>query len=227
MMKKYLIFFTVVLITMACGGGGGDGGGSTPEINKDYLSVTPNLELLPEGQTTEITVSSNCSWTITKDNDCDWLTVSPMSGTNSQKVSVSASSNSTDVVRTAVLTVQGGSLPARKVTVTQKYVQQTMTLTVDKQTLNYDKNGGIQSFIITSNTDWTISCPDWCSLSTNTGKGKATISVTVDLNPTTAERSGEIVINGVGVSTIIINVSQQPGEEQSHEPNPDDNLPPS
>ena len=227
----YHLSFSVAFILVACGGGDDD----AAEISHDYLNVTPNLELLAGGQTTDITISANCSWTIEKEGD--WLTVSPTSGTGTQTVTVSAPKNTTADVRVAVLRVKGGSLPTRNITVTQlknTEVEPTpepepepMTLTVDVTSLSYDKAGGTKSFIISSNTSWTISAPQWCSLSTTRGQGQATITATVGANPLTEERTGQIVVSGEGTDPVTINVSQQPAEAVSHEPNEGDNLPPS
>ena len=203
-MKKHILF-ALSLMIVACGGDdGGNSGGETP--SKDYLSVTPSLELLAEGYSMDITINANCSWTISK--DVDWVTVNPMSGENTKTVTV---------------------LPARRVTITQRKVEDTpvaYTLVVNTETLSYENTGGTQSFTITSNTNWTISCPDWCSLSTNKGNGNATVSVVVGENTTTAQRSGQIKISGNGVSDVTISVSQKAGEEPSHEPGSGDNLPP-
>ena len=225
-MKKDLIFSLLIVVYVACGGGDGN---SDIEITKDFLSVPPNLELLADGQTTEIAISANCSWTVTKEET--WLTVSPMSGTNNQRITVSASKNTTGQDRMAVLTVKGGSLPARMVTVTQKKAEDTpavtYSLSVDKQSISYENKGGTQSFIITSNTNWTISCPDWCVLSTTSGKRNATISVSVGENTLAESRSGQILISGDGVNAVSISVSQQAGMPQSHQPGAGDNQPPS
>lgn len=222
-MKRYSILIMLVLAFSACGGGGDSGGNSGTEISREYLSVTPNLELLAEGQSTEITISANCSWTITK--NADWLTVSPMSGASSQQVTVSASRNTTREDRTAVLSVKGGSLPARMVTITQKRVEENYNLSVNTDVLDYDNKGGTKNFIITSNTSWEITCPGWCKLSMKSGKGNATISVTADKNTTTQERTGNIQISGEGVGVVSISVSQE--ADAPHEPGSDDNQPPS
>lgn len=225
-MKKGIFYLLLLMTCVACGGGGG--GEDAPEITKDYLSVTPSLELLAEGQTADITINSNCNWTISK--DADWLTVTPMSGSNTQTVTIAAIKNSSGADRMAILTVQGGSLPARRVTVTQKKVPETpiqYTMSVNTTSLNYEKNGGSQNFVISSNTNWTISCPEWCTLSTKTGSGNATITVTVGKNEKAEQRKGEIVLNGEGVDFINISITQEAGDKNTDEPNPNDNLPPS
>ena len=224
-MKKSLLYALLLLVFVACGGGD-DGGGGTPDINKDYLRVPTSQELLGDGQAVDITIDANCSWTISK--DADWLTVTPMSGSNKQTVTIAAMKNSTGSERMAILTVQGGTLPARKITVTQKVSSDTPAqkyMSVNTTSMEFEKDGGSQNLTISSNTNWTISCPAWCTLSTKSGNGNATITVTVNKNGETEQREGQIVITGEGVNDINIYITQKAGE--STQPNPGDNLPPS
>ena len=230
MKKNILLWGMLLMLVSACGG---DSAGGDDTLSKDYLNVTPNMELQGGGDTRDLTISANCSWTITK--SADWITVNPTSGSNSQTVSVTAGKNDTGSDRIAVLTIKGGSLAAKTVTVTQKASGSSdnpdtpteKTLSANASSLSYENTGGNQSFIITSNTSWSISCPSWCTLSTSSGTGNATITVTVGENPTKEQRSGQIVISGDGVNDVTINVSQKAGETASSEPNPGDNLPPS
>lgn len=225
-MKKSLLYSLLLLVCVACGGGDDAGGGGTPDINKDYLSVTPSVELLGDEQETKITINSNCSWTISK--DVEWLTVNPMSGSDKQTVTIEAMKNSTGADRMAILTVQGGTAPTKKVEVTQKPSSDTPTqksLSVNTTSLEFEKDGGSQNITITSNTSWTITYPDWCTLSKTLGYDNATITVTVGKNEKTEKRDGQIVISGEGVNAATINVSQKAAISTG--PNPGDNLPPS
>jgi len=225
-MKKNIWYSLILLAIVACGGDD-DAGGEIPEINKDYLSVVPSLELLSEGQTVDLNINANCSWSISK--DADWLTVSPMTGSNTQIVTVSAMKNSSGADRMAVLTVQGGSLAPRRVTVTQKKAAESpvqLYMSVNILSLEFDKTGGSKNFIISSNTTWSISCPEWCYLSTQSGSSSATITVTISKNDKAETRSGQITLKGDGVDDVIINVSQEAGDKNSNQPNSDDNQPP-
>ena len=225
-MKKIILYSLIIMAFVACGGGD-DAGGESPQVNKDKLIVQTSLEFLADAQTTEMAINANCSWTISK--DADWLTVNPMSGTNNQTVIISVTKNTTNADRMAILTVQGGSLPARRVTVTQKKAAETpiqYSLTVDNNSMEFKKDGGNQSFVITSNTNWTITCPDWCTLSTKTGSGNATITVTAIKNDKTEQRTGQVVISGEGVDEVNITITQEPADEIPDRPNPGDNLPP-
>lgn len=64
-------------------------------------------------------ITSNTSWTI--NDDADWLTVSPASGSNNATITVTASSkNTTTTARTALVTITGSGVAEKTVTVTQQ-----------------------------------------------------------------------------------------------------------
>ena len=205
-------------LVMACGGG--DEPGEEPQVSKDRVDVAPNLQLLGDGQVTELTVTANCSWTITK--SADWLTVNPMSGNNTETVKVSAGKNPTSEPRYATLTVKGGKAPEKYVMVTQLAGK---TLTADVSSLAFEAKGEAKTIKIVSNTTWSITGkPEWCVLSESSGSGSRDITVTANENTKTEDRSGQIVIEGDGVSKVVIDVTQKAKELQ--EPGPDDNTPP-
>ena len=183
---------------MACGGG--DEPGEEPQVSKDRVDVAPNLQLLGDGQVTELTVTANCSWTITK--SADWLTVNPMSGNNTETVRVSAGKNSTSEPRYATLTVKGGKAPEKYVMVTQlagTVVPEVKTLTADVSSLAFEAKGEAKTIKIASNTTWSITGkPEWCLLSESSGSGSRDITVTANENTKTEDRSGQIVIEGDG-----------------------------
>ena len=223
-MNKYLWIYILMLLFTACDGGG-EPGTDGPVVSPDYISVSsPSLPLLGDGQQTEITISANCSWTISR--DADWLTVNPSSGSNTQTVTVTANKNSSGKERTAVLTVSGGKAPSRKITVTQPKGSEELVLSANISSLAFEAKGESKSFKITSNTSWTISKPEWCSLSLESGTGDANINVTATENKEKEQRTGDIVITGKGVNPVNIRISQKEREAGQSEPGSGDNIPP-
>ena len=222
-MKKSILYTLLLMVCVACGGGD-DAGGAQP--SKDYLRVNPNkFELDYKEQYFTLNIDANCKWEITK--DADWLIVNTPTGINYQNVSIKVSENTGNNDRTANLKVEGGD-KTQYITVTQKAASDTpvqKSLSVNTTSLEFEKDGGNQSFTITSNTSWTISCPEWCTLSKPSGSGNATITVTVGKNEKTEKREGKIVVSGEGVNASNINISQK--ASTSTGPNPGDNLPPS
>ena len=222
-MKKSILYSLLLIVCIACGGGD-DGGGA--QLSKDYLRVTPQKkELDSKEQYFTLNIAANCKWEITK--DVDWLIVNTPTGINDQNVSVKVLENTENKDRTAILKVEGGD-KTQRVEITQMKSSDTpaqKTLSVNTTSLEFEKDGGSQNITITSNTSWTITCPDWCTLSKTSGSDSATITVTVGKNEKTEKREGQIVISGEGVNAATINVSQKAGTSSG--PNPGDNLPPS
>ena len=67
---------------------------------------------------------------------------------------------------------------------------------------------GIQSFAVTSNTDWTVSKDaEWINISPLSGSGNGTVTVTYEENQNTYQRLGTITITGGGI-TRTMTVSQ-------------------
>ena len=223
-MKKYIGIYILMLLITACGGGG-EPGTEGPVVSLDYISVSSDLSLLGDGQTTELTISSNCSWSIS--SSASWLTVSPSSGNQTQIVKVSAGKNSSGEERVATLTVSGGKAPSRTVTVTQPKGTGNLKLSVSSTSLEFEAKGETKTFSISTNTSWTISKPDWCTVDNASGTGDATISVTVSENKEKEKRTGNIIINGEGVSPVTITINQKEREAGNSEPGSGDNTPPS
>ena len=211
-------------LTVVCGCG--DELGEEPLVSKDLLVVAKKtLQLQGDGQEDELKVTANCSWTITPSEG--WLSV-PTSGNNTETIKVSAGKNSTGQERTATLTVRGGTAPAQIVMVTQPAgtaEPEAKALTADVSSMAFEAKGETKTIRITSNTTWSISSkPEWCVLSESSGSGNKNITVTANENTKTEDRSGQIVIEGDGVSKVVIDVTQKAKELQ--EPDSDDNTPP-
>ena len=182
--------------------------------------------VLPLVYNIPMAIVTKTGWTITK--SADWLTVNPMSGNNTETVRVSAGKNPTSEPRYATLTVKGGKAPEKYVMVTQlagTVVPEVKTLTADVSSLAFEAKGEAKIIKIASNTTWSITGkPDWCLLSESSGSGSRDITVTANENTKTEDRSGQIVIEGDGVSKVVIDVTQKAKELQ--EPGSDDNTPP-
>ena len=81
------------------------------EAGDATLTASPDpLTFIAVGETKVLTIESNTSWTATK--DADWLTLSPLSGSENLDIDVVAAENTTASERTATITItdDGGSL---------------------------------------------------------------------------------------------------------------------
>ena len=115
-MKAKHLFFTLGILTLFCMSG----------CVKDYsiLVSTQDLRfgLAPESQT--LIVNANCKWTITKNDNADWYTISPMSGrANDSVVTITVSDYSGGDFRGSsfIVSSPGGHIH-RKVFVSQNKI---------------------------------------------------------------------------------------------------------
>lgn len=71
------------------------------------------------------------------------------------------------------------------------------------------QEGSIDSFIITSNIEWTLSSSEkWLILSSSSGVGDATITLTAQKNLDTSTRTATISVSGTGVTSKSVTVTQ-------------------
>lgn len=117
-MKKNWIFIIWTILVAACGGGGGD---DSDDINvrKDKITIAEErIDLLGDNTSRVVSISATCDWVIIE--DVDWLTVSPKNGTkNTTSIEVSASRNTSGVVRSGSFFISGGEARPVEVKVTQ------------------------------------------------------------------------------------------------------------
>ncbi|WP_406682721.1 polysaccharide lyase family 7 protein [Seonamhaeicola sp. MEBiC1930] len=89
---------------------------SGSEEKIENLEVTSVSEFSAIEETKTITVTANLYWYTA--NNTDWITLSPTSGTNNGTINVTASTNTSNTIRTGVITVIGGDI-SQNVTITQ------------------------------------------------------------------------------------------------------------
>ncbi|WP_428563779.1 MAG: BACON domain-containing protein [Solidesulfovibrio sp. DCME] len=145
-------------------------------------------------QTLAVTASSsNCAWTASV-NGLSWVHLSAASGTGSGSLTVTADRNNTSNTRSATITIAGVD-----VTVTQAGAA-SCSYSLSSLS-NFTAAGGSQNVTVTasaSNCSWTASANSlsWAHLSTTSGTGSGTLTVSVDENTGTSSRNGTISIAG-------------------------------
>ena len=106
-------------------------------------------------------------------------------------------------------------------------VVETKTLSASPTVLTFEAESETKDLVVISNTNWEITSPEWCVLSTTSGIGNATLSVTVQANPSKEQRIGNLVISGENTPSVLIPLTQKAKKEDSQkEPGADDNQPP-
>ena len=210
-MKKLLTQCAALLVglttfTACSGGGGGDDG-----ITNDYINLASGATTIAftQSETTKsVDIQSNCSWNVSITDNDNWPTLritSSPSGSGNQNVVLATEANNTTSRRTAKLlfTKSSGNV---SFTITQEAGD--LSFSVTPKEYEFPANGGQYTFALEGNIKWKATAPDWCTLDKTEGNGGTEyLTVTVDENPNTTARNGQIVLTGEKTATI--NVSQQ------------------
>ena len=173
---------------------------TTPDGLKFEITVTQSaasesltldvdkLDFTSDGGTQSIAIHNNSRWTVT--GMTDWLTLDRTSGDGNMDITLTVYANTTESVRSTVLTVQGVSSSA-SVTVTQDQLVTTLSLTPEKVTIDAGENqvpvtlSGDASWTATSDAVWAT--PDQL-----TGMGATTVRIMCDINNSVDARSAII-----------------------------------
>ena len=103
-MKKVFLYISIIIWLTACSG---DSIGDTDTIivSNDYINVSlSSLQFKGDETKQELTISANCSWSIS--SDASWISIEPSSGNGNSMVTITASLNSSGSDRTCTIIVK-------------------------------------------------------------------------------------------------------------------------
>ena len=173
--------------------------GATPVITLSKSEV----EFTGTANSESITVSTNCSWSVSSSSD--WLTTTQKDNT----ITLSATPNETDSYRTATVSVshEGTTNTSKKITVRQA----PASVNASTETLVFNNTAGSVNVTVNSEANWTASTSSsWMEVSPSSGiAGTATMTVSVSPNTATSERTGYVIISIGGNQRIQIPVRQR------------------
>ncbi len=177
------------------------GGGITRTVTVTQESA-PSLTVTPSDRyvsystdSTTFMVSSNGSWAV--EDDADWITVTPISGSNDGTLTVGYTENTNTYQRVGTITVTGEGI-TRTVTVTQESAP-SLTVTPSDQYVRYTE--GNTTFTITSNRSWTVEDDaDWMTVTPSSGSNEGTLTVGYLENSSQAQRIGTIKVTCKGIT---------------------------
>jgi len=139
----------------------------TEDVIPEILTLPSSVAFADNQGSQLVDVSANVDWRV--NNDINWITVNPTSGSNNGFITIAVTANSNTSERGGTITITGGSL-SRTLQITQAgIVQQTNT-----SSSSLDPNQApSQNFDLST---WKLSIPD------NDGDGTATDISVSDLN---------------------------------------------
>ncbi len=181
---------------------------STPP-STGSLSVFPTTLDVPStaGSNASVAVSSSVSWNVS-DNQ-DWLTVSPLTGSNNGTLSISYTANSVASSRSGVVTIVAGAI-TQTVMVTQAAASSTVTsspfLSVSPETVSVPASAGSNNTItISSNRSWTVSDnQDWLTVVPANGSNNGSLTVSYTANAVASTRSAVVTVVSGGLARTVM-----------------------
>lgn len=169
-----------------------------------YATVSSSVVAMNGAATSQdISVQSNCVWDIA--NSASWLQIEI---TNEHSgIKFTASENTGNTSRTAIVYVAFGRKNLASISVTQK----AANISIETETLEFENTAGEYSIKVTSEAAWTVkTSQSWIQVSPGSGNaGTETFKVTVTPNTGTSARTGYVYLY-VGSSRVIqITVTQK------------------
>ncbi len=176
---KRLKLLLVLLVLAAC------------QKDADTLTLsTSNIDISDDIYVSQITVTSNKSWSISGGEG--WVTYSPSSGSGTATVTVTVAKNTSDNSRSTNLTVTAGSL-TQTIAVSQK---QKDALILSKSLEAFPNSGGSSTIELRSNVSYDVTVPvtaTWLTLTQTKAMATYEYSLQVSPNTTLSHRSAKIV----------------------------------
>ena len=176
-----------------------------------YVTIDPStLSFNYDGGTQSVSVLSNDSWTAT--TDADWFSLGTTSGNGNDEVTVTVSENEMQEARVGIVTFLSEAGGSSQLTIKQEAAPDPHYLEVTPMAVTIDKDGGSADITISCDEDWTVMVEEnWVSLSTTTGSGNGTFTVTAMPNTISEVRKADVTVVSGWLSRRVI-VTQAAGE---------------
>lgn len=168
--------------------------------------ITPaakDLSFKGSGGSQTINVMSNISWK--PSSSVSWAK-SEVSK-DGKALTVSVDENLSDAPRTAIITLSSANGISSSVNVTQE----PAGVTGSTETLEFDKDGGTKTITISADAAWEIKTSDsWIIVTPSSGtSGSHMLSINVQENNSTSERTGYVYVNIGSSSKLQIPIAQK------------------
>jgi len=195
---------------------------STPRMKTIQVIISQVVPIIyaPDSvhidSTTTVSIISNVKWNVSIDSA--WLTANVASGSNNGVITLTATRNNTNSLRTTAIILWGINVSPKTITIIQAPFKAMIAVSSDS--LNIDSTA---TFTISSNTSWNVAIDEsWLTSNIDSGLYNSAITLTASNNNLDSSRTAIITISGIDVDSKTVTVIQAPlGTEISNEINQD------
>lgn len=154
-----------------------------------------------------VNVTSNTSWIANSDET--WLIVKPDSATGNGTLIFTAEANTNITTRQATITVSAMGVSSKTITITQKAVPITLSVSASTASIASIANSK-DSVNVTSNTSWKAKSDEsWLTVSPDSAIGNGKLIFTAEANTAITTRQATVTISATGVTSKVINITQE------------------
>jgi hypothetical protein len=179
----------------------------SPNVESMELSVS-TLNFSSDAGYQDVTITSNTHWVIT--GAANWMSLNKTEGDNNGSVIITVTANPDKTERQAVLTFTGSGGITKQLTVKQQ-ANTTTDFRVSPSNLTAEATASSVHCSINGDAQWTIvSNQNWATLSTTSGEGNATITVSIADNTSETEREAVITVSS-NVKSETVTIRQSAG----------------
>lgn len=170
-----------------------------------FLEVSPlAFEFDKEGGERTISIGCDTDWMF--DLNCEWLSLSQLSGTGNANVVLTADPNLVAEPRAIEFHIKSGEL-LYEFTASQAPGDEAIVAGFEPDSLYLPYIGGLQHVELSCNTSWQLQASGWIGFTTiSSGQGDASFDITIDSNSDPEERIGflKAVHNGQVLCTMVV-----------------------
>ena len=173
-----------------------------------FLEVSPlEFEFGKEGGEREISISCDTSWLLLM--ECEWLSLSQLSGVGDATVVLTAEPNELNAPRSMMFAIRSGQL-SYDFTVNQEAGDIPIELSFEPDTAFVNYTGGIRHVELNANVSWQLQTSNWITIPTTiSGVGNASFDIIVDNNSASDDRIGYVrAIHGGEVMAVMVIVQE-------------------
>lgn len=161
------------------------------------------LNFSNQATSVKLSITSESAWQAT--TSASWLQIAPENGpAGTTEITIDATPNTNIAERRGYITF---SCNTSAELLTMEIVQEGLYIERDKSVLSFGAKEGSIDLHINSNVAWEItSIPQWATASVRSGNGNASISISVEDNPSIYQRTGTLKIEspGLDLSTTVL-----------------------
>lgn len=209
-----------------------------------YLTISEDNINLQSGEgKVSFEINSNTDWSISVENESEWLSIAPLNGKGEGTVYLTVAKNDSDIERsTSIIVLWNGNNEEKfeqRILVTQEPgedpdplpdpvpIPPTISLSVSPNNVAFATNGGTRSINIRSNTEWEVTVvngKEWLTTDRASGNNNGTITLKAAENMDVSRRSATVKISWFDdnktIRNSIVNVAQEGKKEPKPDPNP-------